>query len=160
MAHRRVIGGHGVAHGGVVDLGCRRCRPATGVAIDPRRPTRVGVDMRRDLGLRQRNGVSVTASIGDQLGKLVARDHAFVNRDVRDLVSEIDVDAGDVWMLTESLFDAVDAGLASKRAGRDSERCLTVAAGIVGRSSRGGHASIVSVAAGVMRRTGHGWVAS
>jgi hypothetical protein len=115
--------------------------------------------MRRDLGLRQRNGVSVTASIGDQLGKLVVRDHAFVDRDVRDLVSGIDVDAGDVWILTEALFDAGDAGLASQRAGRDRQRCLTVAADMLRGRGPCGRTGTVADTVSIMRRA-HGCVAS
>jgi len=109
-------------------------------------------------GVSQRDGVPVTAGVGDQLGQLFGRDHAFVDRDVRHFVRSIHADAGDVRILAKALLDAGDAGLAGERAGWDREHCRPVAAGMARENCLGGSTGSVTVL-GIMRRA-HGRVAS
>jgi hypothetical protein len=127
MAHGGFACRHPVAavpHRGVID---RRLRHPGGV--------RVG--MGGNLGLRQRHLIALTAGTGDQLGQLLAGDHAFVNLDVSNFVLGVKVDPGHVGIGLELLLDRAAAFPARDAAGRDDQGCEPVGrhpVGAVGRA--------------------------
>src|SRR5262249_4693639 len=115
----------------------------------------VRVRVRRDLWLRERDGVAITAGGGDRLGQLVRRHHALVDRDVGDLVARMDVDADDVWVLTQTLLDAGGAAFAGERPRGNRERHLPMVSMSVRRSAWSGRSHALVVVVSVVRWAGH-----